>query len=478
VSSSSPTRAEHSPPARPYQSEGSAWLRRVGRGLLADDMGLGKSRTMLDAADGDTLVLAPAMVLQGGTWTDEHTRWRPELGLHQVAYSSTTTRTKVVKATDTTPRSGASPTGKVRPDLNRPWGTLILDEAHNIKGRDTYWTKTAKALAARSEQVFLASGSPIPNWAHELFVPLQVLYPAKAGRGGEFGSFWRWAERWFDTSPTRWSQGLPAVGDLLECTKACEQFPPHAPCQHYRDFAEANLGDRFLQRLRDDVLGDLPPLTQLRVETPMTQAQAKVYKALKRDYVAWVQGGGEIVAWTDAALNVKLQKVCTGVDLLDAGVKASGKFERLRLDLAGRTRPTLVFAHFRDTLELAQARVARPLKLKSAVVHGGTSGPARLKAVRAFQAGELDVLFGSLETLAEGVTLIAADVLIFLEKSYKPSRNEQALRRFHRLGQDRPCLVLDYVAPGTVDERVRELLLLKTDRQMRHLAAARFAALL
>jgi len=83
-----------------------------------------------------------------------------------------------------------------------------------------------------------------------------------------------------------------------------------------------------------------------------------------------------------------------------------------------------------------------------------------------------------LETLAEGLTLVQADLTVFLEKSYKPSRNEQAIRRIHRLGQTRPVTVLDYVTPGTVDQRIRSLLASKTDRRMRHLAAARFASLL
>jgi SNF2 family DNA or RNA helicase len=86
-----------------------------------------------------------------------------------------------------------------------------------------------------------------------------------------------------------------------------------------------------------------------------------------------------------------------------------------------------------------------------------------------FQAGKLDVLVGSLETISEGLTLTAADLVIYVEHSWKPSRNEQALRRIHRLGQTRPVTALDYVTPGTVDEGKRELLATKTDRQMRTL---------
>jgi hypothetical protein len=92
-------------------------------------------------------------------------------------------------------------------------------------------------------------------------------------------------------------------------------------------------------------------------------------------------------------------------------------------------------------------------------------------------------LCGSLETIAEGLTLTAADFGIFVEQSYKPSRNEQAIRRIHRMGQTRPTTWLDYVSVSprggkTLDTNKRELLATKTDQQMRTLTAARFASLL
>lgn len=99
-------------------------------------------------------------------------------------------------------------------------------------------------------------------------------------------------------------------------------------------------------------------------------------------------------------------------------------------------------------------------------------------AVGQGKEGKLDVLVGSLETVSEGLTLTQADMAIFVEKSYKPSRNEQAMRRVHRIGQTRPVSVLDYVTPKSVDANKRALLAEKTDQQMRALTAAQFTALL
>jgi len=471
-------------PLRPFQADGVQFLKEHPHAFLADEPGLGKSRQLLEAAQGPTLVVAPAMVIDSGTWATEIGKWAPDLDVTVTAYSRLNQRVpKVTKEKGKEPVPVLTKTGqqilvmsdKLPPELDRDWGTVIFDEAHYLKGRKTVWTSTARQLAARAGQVHQASGTPMPNWAHELFVGLQLMYPERAQRGGELGSYWRWAEQWFDTSPTRFSGGNPSVGSMLGCTDECSRRRSVDPCEHYRAFAAANLGDRFLQRFRDDVLTDLPPLTEQTVLTPMTGPQAKVYRALKRDFVAWTEEGHEIVAWGDAALNVKLAKCCTGLPVL-SGDRGSGKLDQLAADLEYRARPTLVLGHFKDTLQ-ACAKVSRSLGASTAIIDGTTSRPARRKAVEAFQAGSLDVIVGSLPVVAEGLTLTAADMCIFVEKSYRPSTNQQAMRRIHRIGQERPVTVRDYVTPDTVDERVRELLATKTDEQIRVLTTAQWRAL-
>jgi SNF2 family DNA or RNA helicase len=111
-------------------------------------------------------------------------------------------------------------------------------------------------------------------------------------------------------------------------------------------------------------------------------------------------------------------------------------------------------------------------------VHGGVPSQAAGDTVRAFKEGGLDVLVGTLDLISEGLTLTAADMVIFVEMSWRPSRNEQAARRVHRLGQTRPVTIMEYVTPGTVDAHKRVMLENKLDQQIRVLSAAKFAELL
>lgn len=459
---------------RPYQQAGLEFLRANPRAFLADEMGLGKSAQMILASEGKTLIVAPAMVLDGGTWRDEIEKWCPE----RAEDITTVSYTGLVK------REGRKVTHQPKPEYLRDWDTVILDEAHYIKGRKTSWTKALRPVLKRSGRVTYATGTPVPNWAQEIFELVQGLWPEKSRPGGEFGSYWRWAETWFDTEPeVVYRQGkqleVPHVGGLLACSSACEERPALDPCEHYKDFFAANLGERFLQRLRDDVLTDLPPLTVETVYTPMTPSQARMYREVKKDFVTELGDGRLKVAWNSAAKNVLLDKVATGASILDPSedmLKGSGKLQRLAFDLEGRTRPTVVVAHFQASVEAA-ANVALSLGMSAEVIHGGTTRPERRSIIERFKLGLVDVLCGSLETIAEGLQLTAADLIIFLETSFKPSRNQQALRRIHRMGQERPCTALDYVTPDSIDEGKRELLAAKTDQQIRLMTAGQMAAI-
>ncbi|QXJ40736.1 helicase [Curtobacterium phage Parvaparticeps] len=464
-------------PLQPHQSEGIEWIHRVRRGLLLDEPGLGKSRTAIEAFDGGkVLVVAPAMVISGGTWTDELAAWayHPE-GFQVVPYSMLNARN------GNTPNFGTAkhPRFKLRPEYEGHWDAVIVDEAHYTKGRKTSWTSAVAQVADHSDSVLEMTGTPMPNWAHELFTMLQVIRPEDAVRGGPLGSYWRWIGEWFKVSPSRHNPQARIIGDLLACNALCDLRSPIDPCEHFQQFAEANLGDRALRRLRDDVLGDLPPLTEQQIEIPLDKIAARYYRELKKDYLTLLEGNEqEVVAWTPGARNVMLDRITTSPWLLGMdGEPRGGKFDRLAFDLENRSRPTLVLAHYRDTVE-ANARVAESVGASAAVVHGGISEKAKSKAIADFKAGRLDVLSGSLETLAEGLTLTVADMAIFVERSYKPSRNEQAMRRVHRMGQTRPVTILDYMTPKTVDENKRELLGRKTDQQMRVMSAQQFSQLL
>ena len=463
---------------RQYQEAGIEFLQEHPHAMLADEMGLGKSAQLAGAAVGNTLVIAPSMVIDSGTWDTQVELWADDPSrFHQATYSNLTGRVK-------TEKGGTSPTNKLHPHLDRNWDTVILDEAHYIKNANATRTQAVRKICKSADRVYLATGTPIPNWPHELFVPLQLIRPEDSRPKGELGSLWRWREEWFKLEANKHTEfGINVLG-LLGCTPACGLRQPTNPCEHFQRFARENFKGRFLQRMRDDVLTDLPPLEIQLVNVAMTPTQTKEYRRMAKEYLAVVDDE-ELVAWSTSAKNTILDKMTTGLGIAfedQNPLMHSAKLDQLRADLSQRTRPTVIAAHYQRSVE-ACARVAHELGLSTAVIHGGTSPKLRRAAVEGFQNGYIDVLCGSLETISEGLTLTAADMLIQVETSYKPSRNQQVIRRIHRMGQERSCTVRDYLTTQStgkpsLDGRKRELLSRKTDSQTRTLTAAQFKQLL
>lgn len=433
-----------------FQEEGIAWLRGGARRYLGDDPGLGKTRQALLAAEGHTLVVAPAMLM--GVWAEEASKWAPDLDWYSVPYSSLCTTKKG-------PKGGNVALPVPRSELTGHWDTIIFDEAHYLKGRNTNWTKAA--LKLKADRIWQLSGTPLPNWAQEAFIPAQLLHPGDR----DFTSYWRWAGNWFNIWEPHW--GGRKVGKL-RANRTWEQFH------------EANFGDMFLQRCWDALEHDLPPLRRQTIKVQMTSSQKRFYTDLKKRYVAEIEGTGEqVVAWNSGSLATNLVKASTGISVINsaAGRGSSGKFqvtEGLLESWSGH--PSVVVCHFRETARQV-ASICRRVGREPLIATGEIAPAKRFDIARRFQAGEADVLVATIESIAEGLTITRANRMLFVEKSYRPSRNQQMEKRIWRIGQTSPCLVVDLVTEGTVDEKIRTVLEKKTDQQMRALRRGEFAKL-
>lgn len=446
-----------------HQLDGIDWLRQRDRALLADEPGLGKTVQLLHAAKEPVLAIAPAMVLDSGTWDDEVARWAPDLDITQAPYSNLTVRNKNGRIFRD---HNGFPIVELKPELKRRWGTVICDESHYLKGRKTGWTAAVEQLSKSCcSELKQATGTPIPNWAHEAFTTLRMLYPEEAKPGRTYGSYWRWVNEWFEVEESYYNPQAKEIGSLKSDLT-------------WEEFRSANWRDKLLLRLRADCL-DLPPLTRQRFVVDMTTEQARVYKQLKKDFVAWLDSGIEVEAWSSSALMVKLCKVATGLELLDPTAKPSGKLLALKELLTDRPRPTLVVAHFQDSVD-ACARVAEKAGHDVGIVRGGIARSTIKKSIRDFQQGNLSVLCASIEMIAEGMTLHqgGADQTIFVERSWRPSRNEQVLRRLHRMGLVIPVSAIDLVTRGSYDIKVLAAIEAKTDEQMQALGVNELKSML
>lgn len=450
---------------RDYQRRGSDWLHDRGRGILGDDPGLGKSNQVLVAAEGRTLVVSPALLRDNWMGNEDEAgecaMWRPDLieqGLITwTSYSMLTDRGSNAKGRMSVVLD------KPRLEYQGPWDTVIYDEAHYLKGRKTKWALAAQKIKA--DRVYCATGTPIVNWAYEVFMLLRLMYPGEAGPGKKFGNYWNWVGTWFQVTPSYHNPEARDIGNL------------HAGWT-WEEFAQGNgLDTRWLRRERDQVIKDLPPMTKQVMSVKMGLDQEKVYKALKKDLFAVIaETGNEVMSWTSGGIWPKLLKVSTGLEAEDPAVTKLGSKLATVLELmAERHHPTLLFCAFRNTA----ARLVAELNKAghpALLVSGALSTAERRRNIQDFKAGRATALVGTIPTMAEGLNLMVADTAIMVERDPRPSKNEQCIRRMHRIGQTRPCLVIDLVTPNTVDSDLVKLLASKTDHQLAAMTGFEMAA--
>jgi SNF2 family DNA or RNA helicase len=118
----------------------------------------------------------------------------------------------------------------------------------------------------------------------------------------------------------------------------------------------------------------------------------------------------------------------------------------------------LVFTHFAQWgIKLAEHLSTRT-GTRVECYHGGLSRTVRDRIVGDFQSADgAGVLVLSLKAGGTGLNLTAASHVVLYDRWWNPAVEDQARDRAWRIGQTRTVISHRLVCPGTVDERVEEV---------------------
>jgi len=128
------------------------------------------------------------------------------------------------------------------------------------------------------------------------------------------------------------------------------------------------------------------------------------------------------------------------------------------------SEPFIVMTMFSSYFELVKGDLEK-LGKRVAIIDGSVSKQARQRVVEMFQKGKIDILLANIIAAGTGLTLDRADTIVFMDKSFSPADNEQAQDRIVPTTEDRyhPINIISFVAEGTVDERINDILERKED---------------
>ncbi|XP_026866657.2 SWI/SNF-related matrix-associated actin-dependent regulator of chromatin subfamily A-like protein 1 isoform X2 [Electrophorus electricus] len=397
----------------PFQLHGVHFaVSREGRLLLADDMGLGKTVQAICIAayyqkEWPLLVVAPSSAFQ---------RWLPSIAMDSINI--------VLKGRDSLCSGLVNIVSydllskMDKQQLASPFGVLIMDESHFLKNIKTARCRAALPLLKETKRVILLSGTPAMSRPAELYTQILAVKPTLFPRFHEFGV------RYCDAKQLPWGWDYSSSSNLAELKLLLEE-------------------SLMLRRLKSDVLSQLPA-KQRKVVTVTTDGMDSRTKA------ALSAAATDLASRRHNKMQEKEALLVFFNHTAEAKIRAILEYMSDMLE-CGRDK-FLVFAHHKRVLD----SITKHLSDKTVGyirVDGSTPSAERQQLCERFQfSPQCRVAVLSIMAANMGLTLHAADLVVFAELFWNPGILIQAEDRVHRIGQT-SCVDIHYlVAKGTADD--------------------------
>ncbi|HEX3539803.1 MAG TPA: DEAD/DEAH box helicase [Acidimicrobiales bacterium] len=433
---------------REYQAQSLGWLSFLDSaglgGCLALDMGLGKTPTVLahllaNRGDGPALVITPPAVL--GNWAAEAARFAPALEVvihHGPGRAEGEALAKLVSRTDVLLTTYGTAVRDVDDLAAIDWTRTIVDEAQTIKNPSSDAAQCLRRIPSRSRLAL--TGTPIENGLGDLWAILDYANPGLVG-----------ARPAFVSHLSRTSNGPEAAGeDALRALNGLLVFR--------RTKAEpaiaAELPDKIDQLDHCSLTQEQIGLYQAVLDRLLNEGLDEDPNARKGQILAAITALKQICNHPNAYLNAE-----SGEGTVLDG--RSGKLTRLdeivdAVFAAGER--VLIFTHFARWGEQLAGYLTNRTGRRVACYHGGLAAGVRDRLVREFQEGKgAGALVLSLKAGGAGLNLTAANHVVLFDRWWNPATEDQARDRSWRIGQTRTVVSHRLVCPGTVDERVEEV---------------------
>lgn len=459
-----------------YQVAGAQFLASACHGIISDPPGAGKTATSISAARIlnalPALVVAPKSTLV--SWGREVEQWWPGTPVYVVSGTKKQRQEIILEAIDKPGfviinwesvwrHSRLAPYGSMRlseehrteKELNQvPFRLVIADEAHRLQNPQSIQTRAVWHIGDSEtvEHRWALTGTPLTNQIDSIWSILRYINKE------EWPSRVAFVDRYALTRIVPWGSGTEVIGlNPANEEEFQEIFQP-----------------RFRRMPKEIILPQLPPIQRTRRYLQMSDEQARSYRQMAENMVTVTETGEILIAANPAVKMLRMvQFSSANVDMINLSadeedpdmiarlVDPSNKLDALMDDLpdlieAGEQ--VAVFAVSRQLIEMAEKRL-NVKKIPYSVIKGNQRPNFRQEQIDSFQAGKVPVILVVIAAGGVGVTLTAARIGIFLQRSWSFVENHQAEGRLHRIGSEKHESIeyIDYISQGTVDEVVVEV---------------------
>jgi SWI/SNF-related matrix-associated actin-dependent regulator 1 of chromatin subfamily A len=412
----------------PFQKVGVAFAEAShGRCLIGDDMGVGKTIQALAYAalypkERPLVIVSPANVKYN--WKKEASKWLPNESVHVVdsGKASAFEPADIIIINYDLMNKQQDRLAQLSPAIT------VFDEIHYLKNSKAQRTAASIRVGRLSQKVIGLSGTAISSRPAEFFNSLNLL------SSSQFPSEWDFKQRYCDP----WHNGFGWDFKGASNTKELNE----------------RTRDMCIRRLKKEVLTELPDKVRQFIPIELSKSERKEYDDKQDEYYYTMDShyAHEIPLPKGFMLNMlsDLRHIC-GRMKVPRAVEWIGS----RYDLTDG-KPLVVFCHHKDVLsgiadQLSAAKQYIPIRHDR--IDGSVSSKRRQEIVESFQSGGLDVLLCNTIAAKEGITLTAADTVLFIEREWVPTDEEQAEDRVYRMGQESQSVHAVYLSvANSIDE--------------------------
>ena len=317
-----------------------------------------------------------------------------------------------------------------------------VDESTTIKNPSAKRTQSILKLSKHTKYRRILTGSPVTKSPLDLYSQCQFLDPFLLDQSS------------YSVFRTRYAicRKINVSGRSVEIVVG------------YRNLAELSekLKPFSYRVLKDDCL-DLPKKTFVKRTVELTDEQKKVYKQMKEEAIAFLNGKMVTSATVITQLMRLHQITCGHFTSNDGKVQdlKSNRINQLMNILEEMEGKAVIWAHYRYDIEKIVAAISKQYGENSVVTYyGDTSTDDRQKAIKKIQDKESPVRFivGTPQTGGYGITLTGASTMIYYSNGYDLEKRQQSEARIDRIGQEKPMTYIDLICEDTVDTKIVESL--------------------
>ena len=308
---------------------------------------------------------------------------------------------------------------------------IIADEATHYKNAQTKRWKVLNKLVNDDTWLWMMTGTPAAQGPLDAYGLAKLVNPLGVPRF--FGSYRD--QVMYKVSRFKWEVKDSATETVFNALRPAIRFT------------------------KEECL-DLPPMIYTKRKVKLTPQQRKYYKELKNTMV--MQAAGEEVTSVNAAVNMnKLLQISAGAVYTDEGdalaFDIKNRYKVLMEAIQEASGKVLIFVPFRHTIGMLSEKLAGD-GITNEVIQGSVSAPKRTDIFKRFQEqDDPKVLVIQPAAASHGITLTAADTVVWWAPTSSLETYAQANARVHRSGQKNKCTVVQ-LHGSPIEQHVYRLL--------------------